>query len=1537
MNNINGFIANKSLNIPSRIKNYKIEKLFCTLTNSYLFVATNINIIGKVFIKVYDKEIIQYDPEQILLINNEIFILKIINHKNCLKLYEIIETPSFIFLVMEYVPCHKLIDYINNNNKKLTEDEAINIYKQIISVLIYFHEMKIGHLNINLNDIIIDNNNDIKLCEFDYSVFYSNEEKIKWEIYGDKNYIAPEFFIEKACYPEKADIWSSGVLLYFLIIGQLPFKGINDFDLQNKIMNAEFSLPVNLNKNLKDFFKNIFEVKIELRYNLEKILNSPLFREKKINKNNLQKGFNILTTKYPIDERVMNICNTYYNIDIENLKQKLYKNIFDPQTSLYKQIISYFSIKVISSESDLKSKKFNYYINNDKHLLKAETKNNNIQRNLSKFEEIKKENPNQKKLVEEKQNKALIKLEELLEKCKNSNFDKIETNENPIENDLNKDKNINISHKKRRSMDTNSMNQNTKRRSSFVFINKLNININIGKRRRSTVVNNNIFNFNNNLDKLNSKERNKKENKNNKISNKVEIIKESEEENIRTVTNNNSKSNSSSSSRSSSKKKETKINKKNDNTNKSMININKNKKKNSIVSSNSNNNIVKEEKKKVNAVKSTAQITKNDFFSQIKGVKLKKYTPNTYANPDEIKKKPKEGNKNALNIEHSTVSLKDAKSIFEENIKNSQKNKNKLISHQKKANEPKIQLKNNNSKEYPNQKKANEQNSFNKINSNKKKARKSINYSNALMFKNKGIMLNRNELNKENSKDDTIKLKNKYKNDMMIIEEELDEIVIPKENKKTEINEEKIKDKEKQEIKKKEIEEQKKKEELKLKKKEEEELRLKQKKEKEKELRLKKQEEEIRLKKEAEELILKQKEEELRKKQEEEEEIRLKKEAEEIRLKKEAEELRKKQEEELRLKQKEEEEKKRKELEEQEMEKKKREEEERKLKEEERKLKEKERKLKEKEEKELEEKRLKEEARIRKEKEKQRIKLEEEEKLRKWKEEKRIEKEKEEKRKKEEEQKERKKEEEKRKKIKEETEQKRKEEKEQNKKRFEEYEKMIKEKEENKKIMESMKKQKEEELKKKREIEWKEKNQIKEKNKNVINDNNTENKSAQNKENNRRITLKSMPFGIFADDIKNENISFKKKKNSQILLPNRKRKELNESDNESVKDKENKIKKRRNKSQIELTNNFYGKSNSCFFTNHTQKNANKNEQNESINNQQNRIFYHYQHSQENKNKDNRNNMIKTIPPQIITNFINNDIPTIKTFEDYPSLRNSVQKRYKKLKVKTKQENSYKKNDLCNNIQPIKIKKESYNFSTEKPIIKDFMTELNDTGNKIKSNNAFKKINRVKLFLNPQKMKKIRKVSNISIDFNNNKTNKYSELDMITKIPDSQRSEKIIKRKNKNDTDKKKNKYNESNSSFSSDKDLNQKNKFNNMTYRNKSVIFNKEKNFTKVSDYISNSNKTKKTIIKIKRNSQLKDSDIVDKDLQLYKGEIDYNNVSLKNIKESIDYLINKYKDKGYKCIKKEKTKFKFNKGMNSFTFEIMKLGNGLLYYNEIK
>ena len=64
--------------MPSRIKNYKIEKEFCTIENGHICIANNININEKVLIKIYDKELIQYKTEELSLINNEIFMLRLI-------------------------------------------------------------------------------------------------------------------------------------------------------------------------------------------------------------------------------------------------------------------------------------------------------------------------------------------------------------------------------------------------------------------------------------------------------------------------------------------------------------------------------------------------------------------------------------------------------------------------------------------------------------------------------------------------------------------------------------------------------------------------------------------------------------------------------------------------------------------------------------------------------------------------------------------------------------------------------------------------------------------------------------------------------------------------------------------------------------------------------------------------------------------------------------------------------------------------------------------------------------------------------------------------------------------------------------------------------------------------------------------------------------------------------------------------------------------------------------------------------------------
>ena len=124
--------------IPESIKSYKIEKETYKLLNTVLHTATNTEINEKVLIHVFQKEILKSRANEISFMNNQVFLMKILNHKNILKLYEIIETKTHAFIVYEYFNGVKLSDYISKK-KKLNEEESMTIFKEILSVLLYIH------------------------------------------------------------------------------------------------------------------------------------------------------------------------------------------------------------------------------------------------------------------------------------------------------------------------------------------------------------------------------------------------------------------------------------------------------------------------------------------------------------------------------------------------------------------------------------------------------------------------------------------------------------------------------------------------------------------------------------------------------------------------------------------------------------------------------------------------------------------------------------------------------------------------------------------------------------------------------------------------------------------------------------------------------------------------------------------------------------------------------------------------------------------------------------------------------------------------------------------------------------------------------------------------------------------------------------------------------------------------------------------------------------------------------------------------------
>ena len=411
--------------IPKKINNYTIEQKIIEMNSSSFYTANNTYINEKVLIRIFSRKYLNQNLEEITHINNEIFLLKLINHKNILRLYEIIESKDFVFIIYEYFQGEILTNFIKN--KKLKEKEILMILYHIIIAMIYLHHiMGISHLTINLDSFLIDKDLNIKLINFKYSCIDSKDME---SFQNNKDMLlfnCPEIHARQKCSPESADVYSCGIIIYYLYVGELPFNSKTKIINDEMIMKGEYTLPENTSEKMFKVITTLMENDSNKRKKFKELLNEDWFKDI-INKNEEKKemkGINILHDKFPIDENVMKICENY-KLDKKDIFKYLNNNIFNSITSLYKQIEKKLNNKGIKTMCDLYSEKFFGYLNNNSnHYDNKEFKSNHdkIKKEKHHDNDIIKENI---KKIENNQSEIYEGLKIIKNKCNNNNFTKI--------------------------------------------------------------------------------------------------------------------------------------------------------------------------------------------------------------------------------------------------------------------------------------------------------------------------------------------------------------------------------------------------------------------------------------------------------------------------------------------------------------------------------------------------------------------------------------------------------------------------------------------------------------------------------------------------------------------------------------------------------------------------------------------------------------------------------------------------------------------------------------------------------------------------------------------------------------------------------------------------------------------------------------------------------------------------------------------------------------------------------------------------------
>jgi 5'-AMP-activated protein kinase catalytic alpha subunit len=168
---------------------------------------------------------------------------------------------------MEYARGGELFEYIVHR-KRVREKDACRFMHQILSGIEYLHKLGVCHRDLKPENLLMDEHNNIKIVDFGLSNTYKDNQTLKTAC-GSPCYAAPEMIAGKRYNGLLSDIWSSGVILFAMVCGYLPFEDPNTNLLYKKIMSADFTIPQYLSPECQDLISKMLVTDPGQRFSIE--------------------------------------------------------------------------------------------------------------------------------------------------------------------------------------------------------------------------------------------------------------------------------------------------------------------------------------------------------------------------------------------------------------------------------------------------------------------------------------------------------------------------------------------------------------------------------------------------------------------------------------------------------------------------------------------------------------------------------------------------------------------------------------------------------------------------------------------------------------------------------------------------------------------------------------------------------------------------------------------------------------------------------------------------------------------------------------------------------------------------------------------------------------------------------------------------------------------------------------------------------------------------------------------------------------------